>query len=78
MKSILHCIILFNLFITHLFATEINVPTNIDSTILAKMNQYHFPGLQACIVKNDSIIWKGVYGYADIDSNKLVTDSTLF
>ena len=78
MKSILQSIILLSLFFTHLSATEINVPTNIDSIILAKMNQYHFPGLQACIVKNDSIIWKSVYGYADIDSNKLVTDSTLF
>ena len=78
MKTILHSIILLSLFFTHLFAAEINIPTNIDSIILAKMDQYHFPGLQACIVKNDSIIWKGVYGYADISSNKLVTDSTLF
>jgi len=50
----------------------------LDSFIVAKMEQYHFPGLAACIVKDDKIIWKNNYGYADIDSNKLVTDSTLF
>jgi len=53
-------------------------PTGLDSFISAKMNQYHFPGLQACIVKDDKIIWKGAYGYADIAQNRLVTDSTLF
>jgi len=52
--------------------------TSLDSFILAKMNQYHFPGVSACIVKDDQIIWKGAYGYANIELNKLVTDSTLF
>ena len=50
----------------------------LDSLILAKMNQYHFPGLAACIVKDDQIFWKGNYGYANIAENKLVNDSTLF
>jgi len=49
-----------------------------DSFIVAKMEQYHFPGLQATIIKDDKIIWKGNYGYADIEQNKLITDSTLF
>jgi CubicO group peptidase (beta-lactamase class C family) len=42
------------------------------------MEQYHFPGLSACIIKDDKIIWKDNYGYANIAQNKLVTDSTLF
>jgi len=50
----------------------------LDSFIVAKMEEYHFPGLAACIVKDDKIIWKGNYGYADIGQNKLVNDSTLF
>jgi CubicO group peptidase (beta-lactamase class C family) len=52
--------------------------TALDSFIIAKMYQYHYPGLHACIVKNDSIIWKKNYGFANIQQNKLVTDSTLF
>jgi CubicO group peptidase (beta-lactamase class C family) len=42
------------------------------------MDQYHFPGLAACLVKDDQIIWKGNYGYADLEQNISVRDSTLF
>jgi len=61
-------------------SSKLNKPSSsqLDSVITAKMNQYHFPGLQACIVKDDSIIWKGAFGYANFSQNKLVTDSTLF
>jgi CubicO group peptidase (beta-lactamase class C family) len=58
--------------------TAIDDSVTLDSFIVAKMEQYHFPGLAACIVQNDQIIWKGNYGYADIAQNKLVDDSTLF
>jgi len=50
----------------------------LDSLILAKMNTYNFPGLSACVVKDDQIIWKGAFGYADFEHNLMVTDSTLF
>lgn len=52
--------------------------TQIDSLILSTMNTYHIPGLSACIVRDGQIIWTGAYGYADIDHNIEVTDSTLF
>jgi len=52
--------------------------TALDAYILARMEQYHFPGLSACIIKDDQIIWKGNYGYANIEQKILVTDSTLF
>ena len=52
--------------------------TLLDSFILATMNSYHIPGVQACIVKGDRVIWKGAYGYANIAQNRPVTDSTLF
>ncbi len=53
-------------------------PATLDLFILATMDSFHIPGVQACIVKDDKLIWKGVYGYADIENNRLVTDSTLF
>ena len=49
-----------------------------DSFILGVMNLQHIPGLSACIVRNDSIIWRGGFGYANIAENRRVTDSTLF
>jgi len=61
---------------TNLFSQ--NSSSDLDSFLEAKMEQYHFPGLQACIVNRDSILWKGNYGYANIAQNKMVGDSTLF
>ena len=50
----------------------------LDSFIVETMAEYHIPGLSACIVKDDEIMWTGSYGYADIEQNKEVTDSTIF
>jgi CubicO group peptidase (beta-lactamase class C family) len=50
----------------------------LDSFITAKMDQHHFPGMQVCIVENDHILWTGAYGYANIEQDKAVSDSTLF
>ena len=55
-----------------------NRSADIDSFITATMDTFHIPGLSACIVRDGEIIWKGAYGYADIENNILVTDSTLF
>ena len=55
-----------------------NFSFDIDSLITTTMNNYHIPGLSACLVRDGEIIWKGAYGYADIENNKPVTDSTLF
>ena len=52
--------------------------TNLDSFIIAKMDQYHIPGLAASIVRNDEIIWTGTYGFANIEDSIEVTDTTLF
>jgi CubicO group peptidase (beta-lactamase class C family) len=49
-----------------------------DSFILGVMNREYIPGLSACIVRHDSIIWRGAFGYANIAENRPVTDSTLF
>jgi len=52
--------------------------TNLDSFITATMAAYHIPGLSACVLKDDSLVWHNAYGYADIERNIAVTDSTLF
>ena len=55
-----------------------NSSVDIDSFVIATMDTFHIPGLSACIVRNGEIIWKGAYGYANINNNIEVTDSTLF
>jgi CubicO group peptidase (beta-lactamase class C family) len=52
--------------------------TSIDSFIIATMSEYHIPGLSACILKEGELVWHNAYGYADIERNIPVTDSTLF
>jgi CubicO group peptidase (beta-lactamase class C family) len=52
--------------------------TELDSIIISTMEPAHIPGLAACIVKDGRIIWTGAYGYADIEKNIPVRDSTIF
>jgi len=51
---------------------------SIDEYILDEMESKHIPGLSASIAIGDSIIWKGAYGYANIENNKIVKNETLF
>ena len=50
----------------------------LDSFIIGQMTQHHIPGLAACIVKKNQIIWTGNYGWAYINLNIPIYDSTLF
>ena len=53
--------------------------TELDSIIINTMETYHIPGLAALInTKEDGIIWKRNYGYANIEFNRPVMDTTLF
>ena len=52
--------------------------TQLDSFIVATMDAYHVPGLSACAVKADEVIWTGTYRYADVQQQIEVSDSTLF
>lgn len=53
--------------------------TQLDSLINYTMSIHHIPGLAALITtKDDGIIWKHNYGYANVSLNQPVEDSTLF
>lgn len=53
--------------------------TTLDSIILSTMNTYHIPGVAALInTRDDGIIWKHNYGYANVTLQQPVEDSTLF
>jgi CubicO group peptidase (beta-lactamase class C family) len=63
--------------VTEKMAADIE-PAELDSIIEEMLETDHIPGLAACLIKDDMIIWTGAYGYADIRRNIRVTDSTLF
>jgi CubicO group peptidase (beta-lactamase class C family) len=50
----------------------------LDSFITAQMQSYNIPGIAACAIHGDQLIWNGFYGFANINNNKPVADSTLF
>ncbi len=51
---------------------------DIDEYIIDFMDRRNIPGLSAGIVKSDEIVWKNAYGYANIEENIKVENTTLF
>jgi CubicO group peptidase (beta-lactamase class C family) len=52
--------------------------TVLDSIIISTMETYNIPGLSALITKYDEIVWNRNYGFANVEMNRSVEDSTLF
>lgn len=50
----------------------------LDEFIQSQMQQHHIPGLAACIVKGEQVVWKAAYGMANIETNRPVTLQTEF
>ena len=57
---------------------EINLKNDIDSYIIDFMDNLNIPGLSAGIVKSNEIVWKNSYGYANLEENIKVENTTLF
>jgi CubicO group peptidase (beta-lactamase class C family) len=55
-----------------------NTSTSLDSFFAAYMATNHIPGLAACIVKKNTIVWQGYYGYANLASNIFASSNTSF
>jgi len=51
---------------------------SIEDFIVSEMESYHVPGLAACIVVDDQVVWSFAHGYQRIDPEIMVCDSTLF
>lgn len=51
---------------------------DIDSLIVANMATGRIPGLAACVVKGDGIVWTGAYGWARLEDSVPCVDTTVF
>jgi CubicO group peptidase (beta-lactamase class C family) len=60
------------------FAAGQSQLAEIDQFILDRMEAVAKPGLAACIIKDDSVVWSGNYGYAILEDSLPVIDSTIF
>ena len=50
----------------------------IDSLINSEMSRLHIPGFAAVAIDSNKIVWKGYYGYQNMERKILVTEKTLF
>lgn len=71
MKKAFFTIMLFCLFF-------ISYAQDWDAFIQNEMELEHIPGISACVVKGQEVVWSGAYGYANIEDNIPVTTETLF
>lgn len=54
------------------------VNPSLDSFFTGLMDKYKFVGIGACMIKDDRIIWRGNYGYANMETGKMITDESIF
>jgi CubicO group peptidase (beta-lactamase class C family) len=59
-------------------STQKKVLSGIDEFIIEQMEISHVPGLSACIIIEDSVVWNNNYGFMNLEDSIPVHDSTLF
>ena len=60
----------------HLINAQPNV--DLDLFIVGRMNSGYIPGLSACAIINDQVVWTNSYGFANITLNIPVSDDNNF
>lgn len=80
LSNYLLCIILIGLSFLCLIScsTPLNNSSDLDTFIEVKMNYLKIPGLSACIIKNNEVVWTKGYGWANIENKVPVTSDTVF
>lgn len=51
---------------------------NMDGFVQNYIDTAHKAGISACIIKGDTVYWKGSFGYANLEDSIVVCDTTLF
>jgi len=57
---------------------SVRFDSDLDAYIESKMAEAHLPGLSACAIHGEQVIWSKAYGLAQIDPPVPVTTDTLF
>jgi CubicO group peptidase (beta-lactamase class C family) len=53
-------------------------PDGLDAFVAEQMAELHLPGLAACLVRQDRVLWSSGYGWANIERELPATPDTLF
>jgi CubicO group peptidase (beta-lactamase class C family) len=59
-------------------SSQKKVLSEIDEFIIEQMEIFHVPGLSACIIIGDSVVWNNNFGFMNLEDSIPVHDSTLF
>jgi len=49
---------------------------DLDEAIMAEINDQHIPSISAGIIKDNELVWKGVFGYSDVEEEISSASST--
>lgn len=84
-KTDLHYALLIGLILSAIvsptsWSQQIPEPVNpsLDSFFSGLMDKYKFVGIGACLIKDDRIAWRGNYGYANMETGKMINDESIF
>jgi len=62
-----------------LSACEKEIPEHdIDAEIQKVMSEKGLPSVTACVIKNNTIVWKNSYGYSNLENQIAATDETIY
>lgn len=81
MIKIKSIIFLFSLFISCSYeenSTEKEVKEEIETYLNEQIQMQQIPGLALGVIKNGRVVYEGYFGKADLETNVLVSESTLF
>ncbi|MDX9972104.1 MAG: serine hydrolase domain-containing protein [FCB group bacterium] len=53
-------------------------PPTLDDYLRTQLRRMNVPGMAACIVKDNEVLWSGGYGWANIEDQSPATPDTLF
>ena len=65
---------------TRSWSQESSEPVNpaLDNFFTGLMDKYKFVGIGACLIKDDRIAWAGNYGYANMETGKMINKESIF
>ncbi|MCU0459667.1 MAG: beta-lactamase family protein [Bacteroidales bacterium] len=55
-----------------------SVNPTLDDFFTTLMDKYKFVGIGACLIKDNDIVWRGNYGYANMETGKMINDESIF
>lgn len=71
------CLFLFLIMTNFLYGQDTTNLDSLDVFIHNQAEKYHIPGIAACVVKGDEIIWSKAYGYSNIEKSEKMSNNTI-